>query len=102
MPLVVEAVRKVTEGSYELRLATSSLSETMLSIVKKVEFVEVVHDRAVDYVLKDFARDRDEGDRAVIFNFTFVTFFEDWNNSGFLPVVWDGTLSEGGLIEEGE
>ena len=56
----------------------------------------------MDYVFENFAGDGDQRDGAIVFYFTFVTFFKDGNDPGLPPVAGDGALIEGGLKKKGE
>ena len=48
----------------------------MRVIIKDAVRVKVIHDRAVDYMFEEFTCDACKRDRTVVFNVTFVNFFE--------------------------
>ena len=88
----VEAVGEVIKSGDELRFATPPLSEAMLGIIKNVMFFEVVHNVAMNDVLKEFRRDRCKRDRAIVFSFAFIAFLECGDYVSPFPVRGDRAL----------
>ena len=75
----------------ELRLATVSLSEGVLPVVKNVVVVKVRHQVGANYVLQHFAQDACEGYWPIIARQGPVILFEEGAYISIFPVFWNSS-----------
>ena len=85
-----------------MRFTTSTLAKAMLERSKNVVRVKKVHSGAVYNVFEKFASNTNQGNRSVIFNVIFVTFFEKRKDVSSFPVVRDSTSIERSLKKDCE